>query len=58
MSEPKPKIRATADTFVHFLFASPGNEHILLSFVNAVQEDAGRPLVKETQVLNPRISSF
>jgi predicted transposase/invertase (TIGR01784 family) len=53
MSEPKPKIRATADTFVHYLFATPGNEHILLSFVNAVQEDAGRPPVKETQVLNP-----
>ena len=53
MPEPRRKIRATADTFVHYLFATPGNEHILLAFVNAVQEDAGRPLVKETQVLNP-----
>ena len=53
MSEPKSKISATADTFVHYLFATPGNEHILLAFVNAVQEDAGRPPVKETQVLNP-----
>ena len=53
MPEPRRKIRATADTFVHYLFATPGNEHILLAFVNAVQEDAGRPPVKQTQVLNP-----
>jgi predicted transposase/invertase (TIGR01784 family) len=53
MSDSRPKIKATADTFVHYLFATPGNEHILLSFVNAVQEDAGQPPVKETQVLNP-----
>jgi len=53
MSDPRRKISATADTFIHYLFASPGNEHLLLSFVNAVQEDAGRPLVKGAQVLNP-----
>jgi len=53
MSEQKRKISATSDTFVHYLFATPGNEHLLLSFVNAVQEDAGRPPVKATQVLNP-----
>ena len=46
-------ISATADTFVHYLFASPGNETILCSFVNAVQDNAGLPPVKETRVLNP-----
>ena len=46
-------ISATADTFVHYLFASPGNEGILCSFVNAVQDNAGLPMVKETRVLNP-----
>lgn len=53
MTTPRPDIPATADTFVHYLFASPGNEAILRSFVNAVLENAGRPLVKETKVLNP-----
>ena len=53
MPDPRPKISATSDVFVHDLFASPGNEHILLSFVNAVQENAGQPPVKETKVLNP-----
>jgi len=41
MSESRKKISATSDTFVHYLFATPGNEHLLLSFVNAVQIDAG-----------------
>ena len=53
MSEQKPKIRAVADTFIHYLFATPGNEHILLAFVNAVQEDAGCKPVKGTKVQNP-----
>ncbi|MDR1270293.1 MAG: Rpn family recombination-promoting nuclease/putative transposase, partial [Planctomycetaceae bacterium] len=46
-------IRATADTFIHFLFASRGNETILLSFVNAILDDAGQPLVKSAEVQNP-----
>ena len=53
MADLREKISATADTFVHYLFASRGNELILRSFVNAVQENAGQPLVKETQVINP-----
>ena len=53
MTNPRQNIPATADTFVHYLFASPGNEAILCSFVNAVLENAGRPPVKETKVLNP-----
>ncbi len=53
MPKSQEKIRATADTFVHFLFASPGNEDILLSFVNAVQGNAGLSPVKTTKVLNP-----
>jgi predicted transposase/invertase (TIGR01784 family) len=46
-------IRATADTLIHFLFASRGNEGILLSFVNAILNNAGQPLVKSTEVQNP-----
>ena len=53
MIDPQTKISATADTFVQYLFASRGNEQILLSFVNAVRGDAGQPLVKETHVTNP-----
>jgi len=53
MTDTRPNISATADTFVHYLFASPGNEAILCSFVNAVQDNAGLPSVKETRVLNP-----
>ena len=53
MTDFRQNANPTGDTFVHYLFASPGNEHILLSFVNAVQENAGLPPVKETRVTNP-----
>jgi len=36
-NEPVPAYR---DTFVHFLFGSPGNESILLHFLNAVYRTA------------------
>jgi len=34
----KEPIPAYRDTFVHFLFGTPGNEPILLHFLNAVLE--------------------
>ena len=37
-SQAREPIPAYRDTFVHFLFASPGNEPILLNFLNAVLE--------------------
>ncbi|MDR1485126.1 MAG: Rpn family recombination-promoting nuclease/putative transposase [Planctomycetaceae bacterium] len=46
-------IRATADTFIHYLFASRGNEALLLSFVNSILHNAGQPPVKSTEVQNP-----
>jgi len=53
MSEMIPDIKATADTVVHFLFASPGNEDLLLSLINAVLVDAGHPPVAKVTVRNP-----
>lgn len=46
-------VPATRDTFVHYLFGTPGNELILLSFINAVLRSALRPLVKSVEMLNP-----
>ncbi|MDO4584645.1 MAG: Rpn family recombination-promoting nuclease/putative transposase, partial [Planctomycetia bacterium] len=46
-------IHPTCDPFVHYLFTSPGNEDLLLSFVNAVLEDSQRPLAKDVVVGNP-----
>lgn len=53
MIDSRPLISPTADTFIHYLFASPGNEHILLSFVNAVRDSVRLPPVKVVQVLSP-----
>ena len=53
MPDLRPNISATADTFIHYLFASIGNEHILLSFINAVRENVGLPPLKEAHVLSP-----
>ena len=53
MTDSQPKISPTADTFIHYLFASPENERILLAFINAVRENVGQPPVKETHVQNP-----
>jgi predicted transposase/invertase (TIGR01784 family) len=53
MAEQRQPIRATADTFIHYLFATPGNEPVLMSFVNALLAYAEEPLVRETRVLNP-----
>ncbi|MDR3110437.1 MAG: Rpn family recombination-promoting nuclease/putative transposase [Planctomycetaceae bacterium] len=32
-------IPAYRDTFIHFLFATPGNEDILLDFLNSILEN-------------------
>jgi hypothetical protein len=39
-------IPATRDTFVHFLFGTPGNEPILLHLLNAIFECDGQPFSK------------
>ena len=48
--EPIPAYR---DTFVHFLFGTPGNEPILLHFLNAVLESDGQPFAKSVVARNP-----
>jgi hypothetical protein len=47
MAEQRQPIQATADTFIHYLFATPGNEPVLMSFVNALLAYAEEPLVRE-----------
>ncbi|MGL4593956.1 MAG: Rpn family recombination-promoting nuclease/putative transposase, partial [Thermoguttaceae bacterium] len=49
----KPPIPAFRDTFIHFLFGTPGNESILLDFINAVLESDGQPPVKAVEAKNP-----
>ena len=46
-------IPAYRDTFVHFLFGTPGNEPILLHFLNAVLESDGQPPVRSVEMRNP-----
>ena len=50
LGEPVPAYR---DTFVHFLFGTPGNEPILLHFLNAVLESDGQPPAKSVEARNP-----
>jgi len=52
-SKPFVPIPAYRDTFVHFLFGSPGNESILLNFLNAVLESDGQPPAKSVVAKNP-----
>jgi predicted transposase/invertase (TIGR01784 family) len=50
-------IPAFHDTFIHFLFGTPGNERFLLSFINAILEaDNQKPVVsvKMTNPFNPQ----
>ena len=60
MSESEPDnaksrkpIPAYRDTFVHFLFGTPGNEPLLLHFLNAVLESDGRLPSTSVEVRNP-----
>jgi predicted transposase/invertase (TIGR01784 family) len=50
VQEPIPAYR---DTFVHFLFGTPGNEPILLHFLNAVLESDGQAPAKSVEMRNP-----
>ena len=50
---PREPIPAYRDTFVHFLFGTPGNEPILLHFLNAVLESDGQPFAKSVVARNP-----
>jgi len=52
-AKPKEPIPAYRDTFVHFLFGTPGNEPILLHFLNAVLESAGQMLAQSVEMRNP-----
>jgi predicted transposase/invertase (TIGR01784 family) len=49
----KELIPAYRDTFVHFLFGSPGNEPLLLDFLNAVLESDGQSPAKSVEMRNP-----
>jgi predicted transposase/invertase (TIGR01784 family) len=49
----KEQIPAYRDTFVHFLFGTPGNEPILLHFLNAVLENDGQAPAKSVEARNP-----
>jgi predicted transposase/invertase (TIGR01784 family) len=51
--KPKEPIPAYRDTFVHFLFGSPGNEPVLLHFLNAVLESDGQSDAKSVEIRNP-----
>jgi len=46
-------IPAYRDTFVHFLLGSPGNEPILLHFLNAVLESDGQSPAQSVEMKNP-----
>ncbi|MFA5518683.1 MAG: PD-(D/E)XK nuclease family transposase [Spirochaetota bacterium] len=49
----KPYIKATSDIFIHYLFGSESNKDLLLSFINAVLEDADMPLISTVEIKNP-----
>lgn len=46
-------IDPTSDIFILYLFGSPGNNDILLNFVNSVLSDAGFSKIIEVEPLNP-----
>ena len=46
-------IPAYRDTFVHYLFGTPGHEPILLDFLNAVLENDGQQPVQSVEMRNP-----
>jgi predicted transposase/invertase (TIGR01784 family) len=49
----RERIPAYRDTFVHFLFGTPGNEPILLHFLNAVLESDGQAPARSVEARNP-----
>jgi len=52
-AQPREQIPAYRDTFVHFLFGTPGNEPFLLHFLNAVLESDGQLPTASVEVRNP-----
>ena len=52
-AKPRKSIPAYRDTFVHFLFGTPGNEPLLLDFLNAVLESDGQLFSRSVEVRNP-----
>ena len=46
-------IPAYRDTFIHFCFGSPGNEPLLLHFLNAVLESDGQQPAQSVEMRNP-----
>ena len=51
--KPRELIPAYRDTFIHFLFGTPGHEPILLDFLNAVLENDGQQLAQSVEMRNP-----
>jgi len=47
----------TSDLFVRYLFSSPKKEHLTMSFINAVLEDAAKPIVASVEILSPFLLS-
>jgi len=43
----------TSDVVFQYLFSSQGAEEGLIGFINAVNQSAGRPLIKEAKIKNP-----
>lgn len=52
-SKKRERIPAYRDTFVHFLFGTPGNEPILLHFLNSVLESDRQPFARSVEMRNP-----
>ena len=52
-AKPLKPIPAYRDTFVHFLFGTPGNEPLLMDFLNAVLESDGQLPTQSVEVRNP-----
>jgi predicted transposase/invertase (TIGR01784 family) len=46
-------VKAYSDIFVKYLFASPGNEDIVLDFINDVLVDSGFEKISSVRILNP-----
>jgi len=52
-TNPRQPIPAYRDTFVHYLFGTPGNEPLLLDFLNGVMESDEQLPTKSVEIRNP-----
>lgn len=41
-------VKPTSDIFIKYLFGTEENKFLLLAFINAVLENSGFPLIKNT----------